>query len=150
MWFKLWVWIELNAVDQGSPNFFVQGSHNLSHNSSGLDILRNVTVLGYVTFYQINKLCKYIIFSLVRKCLLKPDEIVTWAGFGPWVVVWRPCYRCFDISSSFCVVGNEIKMRIFKHATNNILPEMIWLCQIYLDLFAGIFRHQVRKSVCEM
>jgi len=37
------------------PTFFTRGSHKLLHNSREPDILRNVIVSGYVTFYQISK-----------------------------------------------------------------------------------------------
>jgi len=40
------------TLKQVSPNIFVWGSHQLLQ---GLDILRNVIVSGYVTFYQVNK-----------------------------------------------------------------------------------------------
>jgi len=49
----------------------------------GPDILCNVMVSGYVTFYQISKY-----FSLLTKCL-PPDQMVSRVGFGLWEVVWR-------------------------------------------------------------
>jgi len=49
----------------------------------GPDIWRNVVVSWYVTFYQTNNFYN-IIFSLLTKCLLGPDEMASWA------VVCRP------------------------------------------------------------
>jgi len=57
----------------------------------GLDILRFVIVSGYVTTSTKKQaFCKYIIFSLLTKCLRGSDEIVLRDRFGPQPVVWRP------------------------------------------------------------
>jgi len=34
--------------------------------------------------------CKFILFSLLTKCLRGPDEMAWQAGFGLRAVVWRP------------------------------------------------------------
>ena len=49
-------------ITAGSPNFFVTGSHKLSHNSSGAGYLTYEVVSGYVTFYHIHKCFVEILF----------------------------------------------------------------------------------------
>jgi len=43
------------SLQLGSPNFFSEGHISYYTTVRGLDILRNVIVLGYFPFYQINK-----------------------------------------------------------------------------------------------
>jgi len=50
-------------LEQGSPNIFVRGPHKPRHKGQEPDILRNVIVSGYVTFYQIKNLFVHILFS---------------------------------------------------------------------------------------
>jgi len=54
----------MDMTDQGLQT--VSLDCRISHYTTvgGPDILRNAIVLRYVTFYQINHDCKYLIFSL--------------------------------------------------------------------------------------
>jgi len=78
-----------NIQNRGVQTFALEGHISYCATFQGPDILHNVIVLGYVTFYQIKNFCKYIIVSLLTKCLRGPDEMAAWAGFGPRVTVWR-------------------------------------------------------------
>jgi len=49
----------------------------------GRDILHDVTVSGYVTFYQINKFLQRYNFFIIGK-------MSSQARFGPWNIVLRP------------------------------------------------------------
>jgi len=62
-----------STLKHESPNIFVWGPHKLSQ---GPDILRNVIVSGYVTFYQINNF------------FVKKNFIVDKTSSR--AVVWRP------------------------------------------------------------
>jgi len=59
----------MDMTDQGLQT--VSLDCRISHYTTvgGPDILRNAIVLRYVTFYQINHDCKYLIFSLMTICL---------------------------------------------------------------------------------
>jgi len=73
----------LIRVKQWSPHFLSKGHINCYAIFRGPDTLHNVIVLVYVTFCKINKfLWRYIFFII--------DKMSSRAGFGPWVVVWRP------------------------------------------------------------
>jgi len=67
-----------STLKQVTPSIFVWGPHKLLQ---GLDILRNVIVSVYATFYQIKVFVK--IFFII-------DKTSSRAGFGPRAVVWRP------------------------------------------------------------
>jgi len=45
-------------------------------------VLRNVSVLGYVAFYQINKFFANVFFFVSHKPSLRPDEMASRAGLG--------------------------------------------------------------------
>jgi len=66
---------------------------HISHYTTvrGPDILCNVIVWAYVTFYQINKFFVRIFFFNIGKTPLQQVEMVLRAEFGPRAVVWRPC-----------------------------------------------------------
>jgi len=82
-----------NSVEQGSTNVLSDGHKSYYTKDRGLNILRDVIVLGYVTFYQINKVFHKYIFSLLTKCLRGPCEMALRAGFFPWAaVVCIPLY----------------------------------------------------------
>jgi len=49
----------------------------------GPNILQNVIVSGYVTFYQINKLYVNVSFFII-------DKMSSRAGFSLWAIIWRP------------------------------------------------------------
>jgi len=58
----------------------------------GPDILRNVIVSGYVTFYQIEKCLQIYIFLLLTKWLHGSDEVALQAGlngFANWILLMR-------------------------------------------------------------
>jgi len=74
---------------QGFPNVFVRGPHSYYTTVRGPDILPNVIVSGYVTFYNSKNFRKYVIFSLLT-------EIASRARFGPRVVVWKPLHHIND------------------------------------------------------
>jgi len=71
-------------LEQGSPNFFVQGPHKLHYTTVwGPDILRYVIVSGYVTSIKSTNVAYIYNFFIIDKMSLP-------AGFGPRaVVVWR-------------------------------------------------------------
>jgi len=50
------------TVHQGSPTFLVEGHISYRAIVRGPDILRNAIVLGYFTFYQINKCFVNVLF----------------------------------------------------------------------------------------
>jgi len=49
--------------------------------------MRNVIVAGYVTFYEINTFFINLLFFIVDKMYLRPEEMVSSAGIGPRAVV---------------------------------------------------------------
>ena len=84
-------------LNPGSPNFLFLSESYKSYYTTirGPDIIRNVTVSGCVTFYQISKCFVNVqyYFSLLTKFPRGPDGMASRAGFGPRAVVLRPCYK---------------------------------------------------------
>jgi len=82
-----------NSLQQGYPTFLIQGPHKLLHNSprarhlTERDCFRISYILPNEQIFH-----KYIIFSLLTKCLCRLDEMALWAGFGRQAVVWRPLH----------------------------------------------------------
>jgi len=79
---------ERSVLNRGPQTFSAEGHTSYYTAVRRSDILRNVIVSGYVTFYQIKKL--FIIFSLLAKSFRGSDEMASRIGFGPQAVVWRP------------------------------------------------------------
>jgi len=69
-----------HRLHQRSPNFFSEGHIRYNTAVRGPDILHNVIVSGYVTFFV----------SILAKWLLGPDGMASRAGSSPRAVVWRP------------------------------------------------------------
>ena len=70
-------------LKQGLQTYLSEGHISYYRTYRGPGVLRNVIVLGYVTFYQINKISE-IFFHDLTKWLRGPDEMALRA------VVWRP------------------------------------------------------------
>jgi len=58
----------------------------------GADILRNLIVSAYVTFYQIKKFFVNFLFII--------DNMSWRVGFGPRAVVWRPRSKTSQLTDS--------------------------------------------------
>jgi len=54
--------VRLRTLEQGLQTFLSEGHISCRTTIRGLDILRNVIVSGYITFYQINKCFVNILF----------------------------------------------------------------------------------------
>jgi len=81
------------TVGQGLQPFLSEGHISYYSKVWGLEIIviRNVSISGWATFYQINMFfVTYIIFSLLTKCLRGPDKMALPTGFGPCAVACRP------------------------------------------------------------
>jgi len=80
--------IRLTDSLQGSPDFFVRGPHKLLHNSSRAGHLTECDCFGICCILQYQLFVK-ILFFHCWKMSLRPEEMASWAGFGPRAVVWR-------------------------------------------------------------
>jgi len=70
----------------GLQMFLSEGHLSCYRTIRGPDILGNVIVLGYVTFYRSNKsfVCIWF-FHFINKPSLRPDEMASRIRFGLWV-----------------------------------------------------------------
>jgi len=83
-WIKIFVYFELLPssiilLEQGPQTFLSEGHTSCYTTFRGPDILRNVVVSGYVTFYQINAYFSTCYFFIMDKMSSR-------------VVVWIPLY----------------------------------------------------------
>jgi len=78
-----------NAYRPGLFKFFGRDHISYCTTFRGPDTLRNVTFSGCATFRQIKHIFRKYIVSLLAKCVLRPGEMASQVGFGPWAVVWR-------------------------------------------------------------
>jgi len=75
---------------------------------------------------------KYIIFSLLAKCVLRPDEMTSKVRFGPRAVVGEPWYRLWrEVVTAHTIVG-------VQHQRWTVV---IWLCRHGRNLLS-------RNTVC--
>jgi len=65
----------------------------------GPDILRNVIVSRYFTFYQINKLSQIYQQAFVNILCFIIQKMFLLAAFGRQAIVWRPWFRCMNETS---------------------------------------------------
>jgi len=78
------------TVGQGLQTFLSEGHISYYSKVRGLDIIViwNVSLSEWATLYQINMFFViYIIFSLLTKCLRRPDKMALRTGFGPRAAV---------------------------------------------------------------
>jgi len=70
-----------------------QGPHKLLHNSPRAGHITESDYFG-ISYIPPNQhiFRKYIIFSLLTRCLRGPDKMVLRAGFGQRAVVWSPLH----------------------------------------------------------
>jgi len=121
-WLCMWPTIQ----HRGLHNFLTEGHISYYISVGGPGMLRNEIVSGYVASCQIKVFFVTAFFSLFTKCLRGPDEMASWAGLGPRVVVWRgdtspvsptklrPCHSilraggcCALINGRFIENGNQ-------------------------------------------
>ena len=79
-----------NSYRPGLFKIFGRGPHQLLHNSSRARHLVYCDFFGmcYILSNQ-HIFRKYIIFSLLAKCVLRPGEMDSQVGFCPRAVVWK-------------------------------------------------------------